>query len=746
LGALLSRVVAESTQAVVIFGTGVDRRRILHVNRTFEQMTGYERASAAGNRLSDLLRPPGGQIEWERVEAAMLGGNSWRKALPASRRDGTVFWADVHLYPITPPTHDAQHWVGVINDVTDHLELHEALRQSEARHRFLAENIRDLITVCRADGICTYASASGQTLLGYEPEELMGRLWTDFIHPEDHANVRATLEGHFQGRLESVLVHRMRRKDGAYVWTETTSKTRRDPGSGQASEVVSTTRDISKRRMAEDSLKAMHTLLDSVYEAVPLGLCLLDQSGRINQCNRSFGRLFGLAPMEVSGRLADSLLPGRELARARVAQGTPCECECSSAQGETFPAELTVVSLDAGASQLVIVADLRERKKMESRLHEASQLESLGTLAGGIAHDFNNMLAIVLGYASLLRDAAGDPARLAHYADTIIDAGRRGADVVRQLQLFANTQDAELANTDLHALLEETITRTSNDWPASIKIVRSFNAGDATLIIDPIQFGQAIQKLLENAREAMPEGGTLTVRTSEVRQSVFAPGASTAESKYYLRVSVQDNGHGMDAATRARMFEPFFARNKSPEVRGLGLAVVYGIMRAHRGLIEVDSAPGEGTSVHLLLPRATEVVEATPAPAPEPFTSTTSRRTILLVEDEQDIGTLWLELLPTEGWRVLWARDGAEAVRLFRAHRDEIALVFTDIGLPNLDGWQVAAAVRAEMPGLPFLIASGAFRPGDRQRGLAEPVAYLSKPYVPSKVLKQIRALLPAQP
>jgi CheY-like chemotaxis protein len=130
-------------------------------------------------------------------------------------------------------------------------------------------------------------------------------------------------------------------------------------------------------------------------------------------------------------------------------------------------------------------------------------------------------------------------------------------------------------------------------------------------------------------------------------------------------------------------------------------------------------------------------------PFAEPFEANTDRRTILLVEDEQDIGTLWLEILPTDGWRVLWARDGGEAIRLFRAHRDEIALVFTDIGLPVLDGWQVAETVRREIPGMPLLIASGAFRAGDRQRGFADPVAYLSKPYVPTKVIKQIRALIP---
>ena len=743
----MSRVASESTQALVICEAAGTARVISHANAAFTQLTGHSRADAVGRSLAELLRPPGGQFEWERVDTVMRGTQSWRKALPASRKDGTVFWADLHLYPLTNQGKSTTHWVGVLTDVTDHLELRDALRQSEAQQRLLSDYIHDLITVSNADGICTYASNSSHAMLGWHPEEIVGRPLADLVHSDDFPQLQRTFEDHFTTRTESVLVHRLLKKDGTHLWTETTSKTRRDPASGLPADIVSTTRDITRRRMAEDSLKAMHALLDSVYEAVPLGLCLIDTAGRVTQCNHAFTRLFGISATEVSGRDADTLLPARELARARVSQGTPCEAECTSARGEHFPAEITVVPLETGVGQLVIVADLRERKKMESRLHEASQLESLGTLAGGIAHDFNNMLAIVLGYASLLRESADDPARLGHYADTIIDAGRRGADVVRQLQLFANTQDAELAITDVHALLDDVIARTCTDWSPAIHIIRNYGAADSKLTIDPIQFGQAIQKLLENSRDAMPEGGNLTVNTTEVRQSIFVPGATTAESKNFLRVSVQDTGRGMDAATRARMFEPFFARNKGPEVRGLGLAVVYGIMRAHRGLIEVDSAPGQGTSVHLLLPRAPSVAEPVPAPAPEDTSDSipnSDRRTILLVEDEQDIGALWLELLPSEGWRVLWARDGAEAVRLFRAHRDEIALLFTDIGLPSLDGWQVAEALRAESPGLPLLIASGAFRSGDRHRGLAEPVAYLPKPYVPSKVLKQIRALIPA--
>jgi PAS domain S-box-containing protein len=740
----MARVVAESTQAMAICDGKENGRPLLHVNHEFERLTGFPRSAATGRPLSQLLRPPGGQFEWERVDAVLAGSQPWRRCLPAARQVGTVFWADLHVYPLK---HDnvISHWVVVINDVTDNLDLHEALRVSEAQHRLIAENIKDLVTVHRPDGRCLYASPSSRTMLGYEPQELEGKPLRLILHHAERAHARRIFEKHFSGQPESILVHRVRRKDGSYLWTETTSKTRWEAGSRRAVEIVSLTRDISKRRHAEDNLRAMHNLLDTIYEAVPIGLCLLDQAGVIVQCNRGFARAFDLKPSELAARHADTLVPSLALNRATINQQTACECECTNAHGTTFPAEITVVAFEpgAGAQRLVALTDLRERKKLEIRLREINQLESLGTLAGGIAHDFNNMLAIVLAYASLLRDAAGDPGRIAHYADTIIDAGRRGADVVRQLQLFASIHDAELTSTDIHALLEKTLAQSSPSWPEPIKIVRSFGATNAILTVDPSQLVQAVNKLIDNAREAMPEGGTLTIRTSELRQAAFTP-IGMGEQKNFLRISVEDTGIGMDAITRSRMFEPFFSRGKKMESAGVGLAVVYGIMRAHRGSIEVDSVPGQGARVHLLFPRAeTEVPFGTQAPF-ESSVPMVQRRTILLVEDEQDIGALWQELLPTEGWRVLWARDGSEALRLFRAHRDEIALVFTDIILPLVDGWQVANAVRKELPDMPLLIASGAFSRGDRKRGYADPVAYLSKPYVPSKVMKQIRSLVPA--
>jgi len=261
-------------------------------------------------------------------------------------------------------------------------------------------------------------------------------------------------------------------------------------------------------------------------------------------------------------------------------------------------------------------------------------------------------------------------------------------------------------------------------------------------LIDPSQVALGVRHLLQNACDAMPHGGTVTVRTSET----LTPSTHGGESIASLMVTIEDSGQGMDAVTRSRIFEPFFAKDKGPAVRGLGLAVVYGIMRAHRGQIEVDSAPGAGTRVHLSFPRTSSVEMLTSLPGSEPTSAPakSAHNLVLVVEDEVDIARLWENIFEAERIPMLWARDGEEALRLFSAHREEIGLLFTDIGLPGIDGWQVAQRIRVEVPNLPLLLVSGAFKPGDRaQSDLGPPVICLPKPFPPAEVLSKVRALLP---
>jgi len=730
---LLSRAAAESPQGLLIgCFPSKGSSRIVSANKAFTRITGYPEEENLRAQVESMLAEdtPESRTQWLRLSERLARGETFDATLRAARRDGVSFWAFVHAYPL-PSEQGPGHWALVVSDVT---ALHEPLlqlRENEERYRLLAENSRDLITVHRFDGLCIYASPAARSMLGYEPEELLQRPLESLFHPEDCGQMRRVLDRHFQNQPEHLFTHRLIRKDGSLLWCETTSKTTFGLQGSHSGGLIAITRDISKRRAAERELQEMHLQLSSVFESVPIGLCITSPSGRILQCNQGFATTLGWSRQELSGVSVEDLLPSDQLA-----PGTR-DLTCRRRNGEEFHAQLTVAALAPGeeSNTLYTLSDQTERDALNARLREAQRLESLGTLAGGIAHDFNNLLAIILGYGSLLKVVAPDNTRIAEYGDTIMDAGRRGADVVRQLMLYANQHEPLLVEEDIHTVLANVLVRTSGEWPESIRLDCGFDCANPVLSIDPEQIGRAVEHLLRNAREAISGEGTVRLSTADRFGSGDNPQA-------WLEITVSDDGCGMDEATRSRIFEPFFSRGKGAEVRGLGLALVYGIVRAHRGDIEVESAPGRGTTVRLTLPRPWA---APAAPVAEPAHHESeyklgSSRTVLVVEDEADIGRLWLTLLEKQGWEVLWARDGAEAMSLFEANAARLDIVFSDIGLPGgIDGWDVCRNIRAARPGIPIIVASGYFKRGNTgSEEIPEPVAYIGKPYQPGEVLRKL--------
>lgn len=734
------RSLENSTDAVAILG-GSNGDLIVDVNTAFERVTGIARSTALGSCLSQVI----GSGSWHAIDECLRLSQMFRGTVGISRGNGSVLHLDVSTFPAPGAEEDSVRWAVALRDVSEQVERDRALHQREEQLRLLAESIRDLVAVHRpGDGGCLYASPAARTILGYEPEEMINRSLYELIHPENLAQAREIFDGHVNGRPESTFVHRMRRRDGGHVWVETTSKTRSSKDCSP--EIVSTMRDVSRRKAAEASLTAMHGLLSAVHEAVPLGLCLLDSGGRVQLCNRSFSALFSAEPAGLAGRPITPRIPIQDIESAARRPGALHTTTLSRREGMDFPAELSVtpVRFTSETWRLVTLTDLTERRRIEARLREAGQLESLGTLAGGVAHDFNNLLTIILGYAGLLVDSAGDPVALNRAAQAIIEAGSRGAEVVRQLQLFANQHDLEFTMVDLRGLIEDTIEKTRADRPSHVLVSCTFNHEHARIPMDPTQVAIGLQQLLRNACDAMPQGGTIHVLTGDHPP----PGIAAGEFPASLWVTIEDNGSGMDDSTRARIFEPFFARDRGSAVRGLGLAVVYGIMRAHHGMIEVESTPGRGTRVHLAFPRASiddrqdphpSTGDRSPAPVPR------STKHVLVVEDETDIAHLWEDIFTSEGIPMVWVRSGEEALRHLADHRDEIGVLFSDIGLPGINGWQVAQHFRAELPNLPLILASGAFRPGDRtQANLAEPLVCLPKPFPPAEIVSHILAMLPA--
>jgi nitrogen-specific signal transduction histidine kinase/CheY-like chemotaxis protein len=383
--------------------------------------------------------------------------------------------------------------------------------------------------------------------------------------------------------------------------------------------------------------------------------------------------------------------------------------------------------------------DISERKELQQQLLQAQKLESIGTLAGGIAHDFNNILSIIMGHASLLTEVAGNPAKLSRSAAAIQKAAKRGAALVRQILTFARKADAtfepvninEIA-TELGKMLEETFPRTMN-------IVLDLAADLPSIDADRTQMHQTLLNLCVNARDAMPQGGVLTISSRLAFPHEIAGKAYPS----FICVTVADDGSGMDEATQRRIFEPFFTTKESGKGTGLGLAVVYGIMESHHGFITVDSVSGRGTAFHLFFPvPATHIVEQQAAVTMEGKTQG-GTETLLVVEDEEMLCELLRNILEAAGYTVLSASDGEQAVSMYESLADDIALVITDIGLPRMSGHEVFRRLRAMRPQARVIIATGYIEPDAKSNLLALGAKHiLQKPYLPEEVLRSVRDAL----
>ncbi|MEP6493257.1 MAG: response regulator [bacterium] len=503
--------------------------------------------------------------------------------------------------------------------------------------------------------------------------------------------------------------------------------------------------DRWQRRRAEAALAESEGRLRRVFDCVSDGLFVTDHQGRITDanaaaskltaenlsvlCTKSFGALISPAPGA----------PGQEHPAKTPPLPPPGEYRLARADG-------TIRAIDVRTSGLTsdlyvyTVRDLTVQRGLEEQLNHAQKMEAIGRLAGGVAHDFNNMLTAILAYGELLSTRLGPEHDGHEEVDEIIKAGRRAAALTSQLLAFGRKTLLQPRVLDVAAIvadLENMLTRLIGE---DVKLVTHYEPMTSRVRADPGQLGQVVMNLAVNARDAMPNGGTLSITVSRVafaEDHTHMHGVVPAGS--YVLLQVTDTGMGMNAETIAHIFEPFFTTKEAGKGTGLGLSTTYGIVSQSGGIIEVDSVLGRGTTFRIYLPSVGRNSDPSATPPRPARAVDQGSGTILLVEDERAIRELIARILQASGYRVLIASNGAEALRLAAEHPGTIDLLTTDVVMPGMTGPELVAKLHETRPGLTVLYMSGyASGTGTHQALDGLDVTLLQKPFTSSELMQKI--------
>ena len=636
-----------------------------------------------------------------------------------------------------------------------------ALRESETDYRRLFEDTSDFVYTHDLKGRLTSVNPAICRALGLSHEEVLGRCLKEFMHPRYQDQFESGYLDKIlaQGRLEGTSIYRVR--GGRDVIVEFRNFLVAEEG--QPAHISGMGRDVTERAQAIRSLRESQKRYRTLFNESPdaISITQLD-TGRVFDVNDGFCRLYGCTREEVIGRTTLDLevfvdVRDRERFLAVLKEKgriDDFEIRFKNRSGEVFDTLLSARKMRYVNQDCLVasVRDLspvkkaeREKERLAKQLQQAQKMESIGTFAGGIAHDFNNILAMVMGYGELAQQKASQGLDNRDDLERIVAAAERARNLVKQLLTFSRKSEAEFQALDLDQVIIRCAGILERTLPRAIDLRLELGGGPELIRADPIQMEQVIMNLANNARDAMPQGGSLTFRTEPLLLEQEGPGKHPeVPPGRYLRLTVADTGQGMDEETREKIFEPFFTTKGLGQGAGLGLSTVYGIVREHRGRISCHSEPGLGTTFRLYFPVHEAGEQEAPKGEPQaPASPSPGRQTILLVDDEEPIRRLGTEFLEGAGYRVVQAKSGEEALDYFRRSEKGVDLVILDLGMPGMGGNRCLAGLLSLDPGVKVLVASGYSAEGSMGDTLqAGASAYLTKPYRLGDLLEAVRDIL----
>jgi len=600
------------------------------------------------------------------------------------------------------------------------------LAASELRFRSLVQTVPDIVYRLDPEGRFTFINEA-ISRLGYSPEELIGRHFSHIIEPTE---INQVSRDQMLPRLQGVVTGD---QGSPKLFDERRSGERKTTG-------------LEVRLICKHSAEPQPGLIEPLTEDLlyaEVSSAGLHQQEPQSSAPFFIGTVGVIRDITVRKRMEGDLERANQELERKVAERTSRLAASNQALQEEI-AQRRKAEAELQSSLREIEKAQAEAHEMEMRLRQAQKMEAVGTLAGGIAHDFNNILSVMMGYAELALDDANHGRVSPDELKEVINSAKRAKGLVKQILTFSRRMEPAFKALDINQEMTTVADLLRATLPKMIQIHLSLAQELPMINGDSHQVQQMLMNLGTNARDAMPDGGEITLTTYlEEVEDLVCMGCSGNFSGRYVIISVRDNGDGMDNAVLRRMFEPFFTTKEVGKGTGLGLAAVFGIVSAHGGHLTCQSTPGQGTVLKVYLPVQEEVLVAAPHDEPLPDASLGGDETVLLVDDEEHLLNIGKAHLDKAGYQVLGVTSGEQALELYQANRDGVDLVILDLSMPGMGGRKCMEKLLAIDPEARVIISSGYARDGDLHQTLSEKVVgLLPKPFSKDEMLRAVRAAL----
>jgi len=726
--------------------------RFLEANRAALDLLGYRPEDIPSLNIVSLVDETDLPLALDAFQTLLREGAQHRPSRYRLRaRDGTRVWVEAETCLLNRPGAPPR-ILGIARDITPQKESEAGLPESERRGRDLLELLPETVFEVDLEGNLLFANRAAYRIFGYTEEDIRsGVKGRDMFAPEDRERAERNRARRLHGEAFWGEEYTAVRKDGTRFPVAVYSNPvfRDGAPAGLRGIIV----DITRRKQTEEALRRSEEkyrfLVENANDAV---FVLQDNCMKFH--NRRAEEVTGYASEELRQiPFIEHVHPeDREMVLDRHLRRLGGESfpstypfRVGNKRQDTLWVEINAVLIpwEERPAVLCIIRDITEVKNLEDQLQQARRMEAVGRLAGGIAHDFNNMMTVVTGYSEILlqRLSPEDPAYRS--VREIKRAGDHAAQLTRQILAFSRRQMLQPRVMDLNRIVRGMDPMLRRVIGENLELHVALAPGLGCVKADPAQMEQVIVNLVINARDAMPQGGRLSIQTADVDlpgNTALAKGEVPGGT--YVMLSVTDTGAGMDEETVNRAFEPFFTTKRMDQGTGLGLSTVYGIVKQSDGHVTVESAPGKGSVFRVYLPRVQEAPEPDVLLAMEPAAPVDAGKTVLVVEDEDSVRDLVRKILSRNGYQVLEAADGEEALTASERHGREIDLLVTDVMMPRMSGPELFQRLSRARPSMRVLYISG-YADLPEIPGEAETVStiFLEKPFTPEDLLRKVRDL-----